>query len=69
MKNLDNVKIIECLQANDPSLVTVICAASGQQAAVSQAFNARSVGFCAKPYRDNIVKRTLKELDRQPVWY
>jgi CheY-like chemotaxis protein len=67
-RDMDGAKAIEWMRRDDPTVVAVICASTGQRTVVSQAFSAGAAGFCAKPYREKNVKATLRNLDRQPIF-
>jgi len=67
-KDMDGAKAIEWMRRDDPSVVALICASSGQRNVISQAFSAGAVGFCPKPYREKNVKAALRSIERQPVF-
>jgi CheY-like chemotaxis protein len=67
-RDMDGAKAIEWMRRDDPSVIAVICASSGQRSVVSQAYSAGAVGFCAKPYKEKNVKAALRNLDRGPIF-
>lgn len=68
LREMDGAKAIEMLRRHDPSLIAVICAATGQRGIISQAFSAGAIAHCPKPFKEKSIKDAFRNLSRQPVW-